>query len=261
MFQLENIIKLEDTKTAKPLFAGMQETLVWSCLEKKQGAIYVRDTEKTESAMALLGDFCFFAGKPDRGLVQFKPEGRIGAFILMIPPDEAWSGLIEEVYKKRARRVKRYAIKKEEHVWNLEKLQEIVDALPKEYTIQMIGEEIFHYAGDHSWAADWVSQFADYADYREHGLGAVVLKDGEPVSGASSYSYYSGGIEIEIDTHPDFRRKGLAAICGAKLILECEKRGLYPSWDAQNLWSVALAEKLGYHFEREYVTYEVSEYG
>ena len=254
------MFKIEDTGKVKALFAGMNETLVWSCLEKKQGAVYVLDTETPESAMAVLGDFCFFAGKAAGKLVRFKPEDKDGNFILMIPPDEAWAGLIEEIYGERAKRVKRYAIKKEAHVWDLEKLQRIVEALPEEYTVRMIDGEIFNYARKHEWAEDWVSQFADYEDYRTHGLGVVILKDGVPVSGASSYSCYSKGIEIEIDTHPDFRRKGLAAVCGAKLILECEKRGLYPSWDAQNLWSVALAEKLGYHLDHDYVTYEISGY-
>ena len=55
-------------------------------------------------------------------------------------------------------------------------------------------------------------------------------------------------------------RKGLAYACGAKLILECIKNGLYPSWDAQNKWSVALAEKLGYHFSHEYIAYEIIGY-
>lgn len=105
---------------------------------------------------------------------------------------------------------------------------------------------------------DLVSQFDDYELYRKHGLGVVVEKDGEPVSGASSYSGYMGGIEIEIDTREDYRRRGLATVCGAKLILECLDRGWYPSWDAQNKWSVGLAEKLGYHFDREYEVFEIT---
>lgn len=80
------------------------------------------------------------------------------------------------------------------------------------------------------------------------------------IAGASSYSRYDKGIEIEIDTREDHRRKGLAYVCGAKLILECLEEGLYPSWDAQNKWSVALAEKLGYHFSHEYVAYEIMGY-
>ena len=56
------------------------------------------------------------------------------------------------------------------------------------------------------------------------------------------------------------RRIGLASACGAKLILECINRNLYPSCDAQNKRSVALAEKLGYQFDKEYVAYEVNGY-
>lgn len=49
--------------------------------------------------------------------------------------------------------------------------------------------------------------------------------------------------------------------CGAKLILECINRNIYPSWDAQNKGSVELAEKLGYHFDKEYIAYEINGYG
>ncbi len=102
-----------------------------------------------------------------------------------------------------------------------------------------------------------MAQFPDYDGYRSLGLGAVILKDNAVVSGASSYSRYLGGIEIEIDTKKEYRRKGLAYICGAKLILECLKRDLYPSWDAQNKASVALAEKLGYHYSHSYKAIEI----
>ncbi len=71
------------------------------------------------------------------------------------------------------------------------------------------------------------------------------MKNGELVAGASSYAFYKGGIEVEIDTKEEERRKGLALVCAAKLILECLERGLYPSWDAHNKESLALAEKLG----------------
>ena len=45
--------------------------------------------------------------------------------------------------------------------------------------------------------------------------------------------------------------------CAAQLILKCLEKGWYPSWDAANLWSVALAEKLGYHRGEEYMIYEI----
>lgn len=39
------------------------------------------------------------------------------------------------------------------------------------------------------------------------------------------------------------------------LRLDTLERGLYPSWDAANQESVALAEKLGYHLDHAYEVY------
>lgn len=87
-----------------------------------------------------------------------------------------------------------------------------------------------------------------------------MLKDHLPVSGASSYSSYRGGIEIQVDTKKEYRGCGLASAACAKLILECQRRGWYPSWDAHNIKSVGLAEKLGYHYAGEYSVFEIHGY-
>ena len=55
------------------------------------------------------------------------------------------------------------------------------------------------------------------------------------------------------------RRKHFATIACSALILKCLDEGLYPSWDAQNMHSVRLAEKLGYEFDHAYTAYEVAE--
>ncbi len=99
--------------------------------------------------------------------------------------------------------------------------------------------------------------FASKAAYLEQGRGFAVLKGGEPVAMASSYTVYREGIEIEIDTLEGERRKGLATALAAALILSCLQDGLYPSWDAANMDSVRLAEKLGYAFSHEYCCYAV----
>ena len=104
--------------------------------------------------------------------------------------------------------------------------------------------------------ADFVSVFGSKEQYLKDGRGVVILKDGRIVSGASSYSRYRKGIEIEVDTALEERRKGLAGAACASLIMSCLEEGLYPSWDAQNLTSVHLAEKLGYELSHAYVAYE-----
>lgn len=256
------VYELRDTEKAAPLFEGWQESMIWSCLQKVMGKIYTDSQEQPASAMALLADFCFFAGKPDAELVRYwaglcLPDTTASWGIIMVPQKRVWGELIESCWKEKARKTTRYAIKKEPGIFDREKLQAAVTALPEGFTLKMIDEALYLQCREIPWCRDWVANYADYAMYRKYGMGAVILKDGEPVSGASSYTSYRSGIEIEIDTREDCRRKGLAYICGAKLILECLERGWYPSWDAHNPWSVALAEKLGYHFDHEYTVYEV----
>lgn len=251
------VIHKKPDKKAAALFHPWQETLIWSCLQGIMGKIYVNAVENPVSGMALLGDFCFLAGKPEQAFVRQAPQIEQKDFLIIVPQHEGWSDLIEGCFQKNAKKVVRYALKKEPDVFCKEKLQAAVNSLPDGYTLKMIDETLFWHCRKSAWSRDWTAQYADYQQYQAYGLGVVAEKDGEPVSGASSYSGYNGGIEIEIDTREDYRRKGLAYACGAGLILECLKRGWYPSWDAQNKWSLALAEKLGYHFDREYTAYEV----
>lgn len=140
---------------------------------------------------------------------------------------------------------------------NKEKLERAVSALPSQYTLSMIDERLYHLCKTETWSSDLVSQFSDYEQYRQLGIGAVIYKDNLIISGASSYSRYRDGIEIEIDTKEEYRRKGLAYICAAKLILECLKHNLYPSWDAHNLASISLAQKLGYRYSHTYTAVEI----
>lgn len=222
------------------------------------GKIYADSQENPVSAMAVLGDFCFLAGAPKKEFVLSEFTYGKEDFMIMVPGNEGWAELIETSLGEKAKKVIRYAVKKEPDIFDREKLERIVEKLSAGYALKPIDEALFEHCKETDWCRDWVAQYRDYDTYRKYGLGVVILKDGIPVSGASSYSGYRGGIEVEIDTREDYRRKGLALISGAKLILECLKRGWYPSWDAQNKWSAALAEKLGYHFDHAYTAYEVT---
>ena len=265
------VYRIQDGKTAEALFAGWEESLIWSCLRGTMGYLYADAQDEPHSAMAILGDFVFFAGKPNRELAVYKPDWCTRDFIIAVPQGQGWADVIEDCWKEKAKKVVRYAMKKEEDVFDRDRLRSIVAGLLPEYTISLLDEGLYDYCRKTDWCGDFVSQFADWKTYRELGLGVMVLKDKIPVAGASSYSAYrgtdrrdeagkNGGIAIEIDTREDYRRQGLASVCGARLILECLDRGLYPSWDAQNRWSVSLAEKLGYHFSHEYTAYEIQGY-
>ena len=251
------IFEIERPQKAAPLFEGWQQTMIWSCLQGIMGHLYADSREEFTCAMAMLGDFCFLAGSPKTELVSYKPEWCSQDFMIMVPQNAGWAEAIERCYGKRAKRIVRHAMKKESRSFDETALQRAVDALPEGYELSMIDEKLFERCRSMDWCRDWVSQHSSYEQYQKHGLGVVVQKNGELVSGASSYSGYLGGIEIEIDTKQEYRRKGLAYVCGAKLILECLKRGWHPSWDAHNLWSAALAKKLGYQYDHAYDAYEI----
>ena len=238
------------------LFDGWQETMIWSALQGIMGKIDAACDRQgiPRAARVLSADFAFLAGEPTIALVDDLMDDR--DFLLAVPQNESWAKLIAACFPE-AKRITRYAIKKEGDIFDRGQLVAFAAALPKEYTLAPIDRALFHKALEQRWSRDFCANFEDYAMYEKWGLGVAVLRQGEIVSGASSYTAYQGGIEVEIHTRRDCRRKGLALACASQLILDCLDRGLYPSWDAANLESVALAQKLGYHFDREYLTLEL----
>ncbi|MBR4760942.1 MAG: GNAT family N-acetyltransferase [Lachnospiraceae bacterium] len=246
------VYELSDTYKAESIFEGWQETLIYSCLQKVMGKVFVTDPINPVSASALVGCFEFYAGDPDVELVKNKP----GGFVIMVPQNEAWAQLIESVYPD-AKRVTRYAIKKDTQ-FDVEALKKNLQMLPDGYELKPIDYSVYDLCLGSPVTVDFVSAFESREKYLKDGRGMVILKDGRIVSGASSYTRYREGIEIEVDTVESERRKNLALIVCSALILRCLEEGLYPSWDAQNMGSVHLAEKLGYEFDHEYAAYEVA---
>jgi len=245
------IYRLEDTSKVRDIFDGWEDTCVWSCLQKVMGAIYVTDTEAPKSAIAYVGCFAFCSGEPDRELLLGKPAG----FFIMVPENEAWSAMIEECFSD-CRRVTRYAIRKDTK-FDRGVLEKYLGTLPDGYELRKIDGELYDRCLTDPQTASFVACFESKEQFLALGRGYVILRDGRIVSGASSYSRYLEGIEIEVATVKEERQKGLARVCCAALILQCLSEGLYPSWDAHNPISVHLAETLGYEFSHEYPAYEV----
>lgn len=250
------LIAEKDRESLADLLDGWEETMLWSYLQGFHGKAWADDPARPGSAQVWVGDFCFFAGQPELELVRNVPTGT--EFLLLVPQNENWAGLVEQVYGCACCRTKRYAFLKEPDVFDEKKLREYAGSLPEKYELRQIGEELYELAKSEGWSRDLCSQFPTYEAYRKNGLGFAAVCGGKLAGGASSYTRYRGGIEIEVDTRLDYRRQGVALACASRLILECRERGLYPSWDAANLKSAGLAEKLGYHFHCQYTAYELS---
>ena len=176
-----------------------------------------------------------------------------------MPQDEGWSLLIENHYPElgRVKKILRYATKKDTKFDKL-KLELFVNSLSQKYKLIRINQDYYCKCLEEEWSRDLVANYKNCEDYEQSGLGYLIVDGDKIISGASSFSYYDVWIEIETDTHEAYRKQGSATVVAAELILSCLEQNLYPSWDARNLASLYLAEKLGYTFSQEYIAYEVN---
>ena len=202
--------------------------MILSCLQGHMGQVRTRGGHPPESALCAIGDFCFFAGRPDPALV---------------------------------RQADRYALCGAPEDFDRDRLAAFAAALPPGFSLSPILAGHYPLLTAQDWSRDLCGNFRDGPDFARRGLGVIALRDGVPAAGASSYAVWDGGIEIQIDTRPDLRRRGLALSCGARLILTCLDQGLLPSWDAHDRRSAALAEKLGYRLDRPYPAYLLDQTG
>ena len=189
---MEKTVEIMEKNRIADLFAGWEETLIWSCLQDCMGRAFADSLENPRSAQILVGDFCFFAGRPSESLVRNKPDDRESNFVIMVPSSEEWAHVIEKVYQGCSKKIKRYAIKKEPDVFDKDKLENIVKNCPKGFSLGRIDEEVYRQAMENPWSADLCSQFKDYEDYRERGLGTAAFDGHILAAGASSYTVYRG---------------------------------------------------------------------
>ena len=233
-----------------PLVEDWPETIIRTCLQGHWGRAWADNAEAPKSARIVVGDFVFYAGEPDLEMVN-STEGFFRESILT-PQHAGWAALVEQVWGPTTEKLTRYAIKKEPDVFDRANLEKLVSGLPEGYEMRLLGKELVEQAQTEPWSWHLCGQYDGVEDFLRRGVGVGITYQGKLAASASSYSVYDTGIEIEIDTDPAHRGKGLATVCGAKLILTCLDRGLYPSWDAADLRSVHLAEKFGYHMDGAY---------
>ncbi|HOP11611.1 MAG TPA: GNAT family N-acetyltransferase [Oscillospiraceae bacterium] len=248
-------VPLKKIKNIAPLFSWSDDKLIVSCLQGYSGQAFADDPDFPTTALIVNTGFSFVGGNPASiqavELLECVPAGT------ELIPQPNWYDMVENILGPRARRRVRYGFKKDPSIFNREQLEKYAVNLPVSFYIKPIDSEIYDLLYSENWSRGLIENFPSKEAFLEKGFGFVVLFNGRPVSGASSYIVYDGGIEVEINTKPEYRRRGLASACGAQLILECLDRKLCPCWDAANLPSCLLAQKLGYQYTGEYTSYSI----
>ena len=229
-----------------PLFTGHKPSfLIDAVLQGYQGTAVADDEHTPRVARLILADVVTFGGDAARPLAR--------KWVAEMPPRRAiwpapggWHKLLFAIHGERLIRMKRHTLSGAE--LNVEYLRSLAKEIPEGFRIERIGIELARQivADSSLISKDHVTQFESPEDFVERGVGYVVLAGERIVSGVSSYAVCDRGIEIQVNTHPDFRGRGLATAVSARLLVHCLEAGLEAHWDAENAISVKLATRLGY---------------
>ncbi len=99
-----------------------------------------------------------------------------------------------------------------------------------------------------------IRMFGSIQQALEWGYGLCLLRDEALLCEAFAGPAANGVIEIGVETHPHYFRKGFAFITCAHLIHKMEELGYLTYWNCAkgNIASAMLARRLGYRSEKEY---------
>lgn len=261
-------IKKDKRDILRPLFASYTDTTVYSCLEGRNSSRAWADSETAPTAAVVFlggfrkgsGGFAFLAGDKScpciKELIRAYPEDYEGNGRIIVPPDISWKSVIEDAVGHELKDNMRYSLSKSEHHFDRAQLKAWAHSLPDGFELRFVDRELFGMLESCPWSPESVGNFVSYDEFeKDNAMGVACLHKGEIVGVVGSFSAYNGGIEIEIDTKEEYRKRGIARAGASMLIDACLERGLYPSWDAATKISLALAQSLGYVPTGEYVSY------
>lgn len=235
----------EERLALLPLYQNTKDTLLLSGLQGHLGRAFLSDDG--QSALLLVQGFIFLAGKADEAFFREAMECDPGCFLTFSGSDD-WLSIAASWGADIA--MTRYSLDTPAE-FDREKLEKL--AVPPEgFELKAADEALYHACLKEDWCNDCVSAFPDYNDFARDGFAVMALYEGKIAAACGTYAFSDGQWEIEIDTHSDFRRRGLAAACGAAFILHCLERKMAPHWDAMTPISLALAQKLGFENPRPY---------
>jgi GNAT superfamily N-acetyltransferase len=249
------VIAPTNRERLRPIFAGFPglHGVVDAALEGEMGMVRVDDPHNPRFAHIDL-DFDLLAGDPNTEAAEEMVRGLSPPFGLVTSSPD-WEPLVRRIWGARLETRTRVAFEPGE--WDRPRLTSLKEGLPQDFLLKRI--QLADAGRFEKLADSLVYNFPSLEDFAARGVGFGVDHEGRFVSGCASFALCSHSLEFEIQTHPDFRRRGLATACAAAMIEYCLDHGLKACWDAHNEMSAALATKLGFVRPAPYTAYEVND--
>lgn len=189
------------------------------------------------------GTFTVFAGSPDKTTAAPFIAALKGPCGIQPSPAQ-WLEWIKVTWNNRIQVFKRYTFS--HHHLEKNKLQALIARHPLKNNIQKIDLAIATRLRNDDWGRYHFLNYHSAAHFIEQSTGYCIMEGDVIAAACTAALVCSKGIEMNIITHPEFRKKGLATIVAASMITDCLEKGLEPHWDAANDISKTLALKLGY---------------
>jgi GNAT superfamily N-acetyltransferase len=257
-------VKKEDRKAMTPLFEGLEDSMVIAYLQGFMGDGYVDRMPEPRVGLIVSAEYCFFGGDftlPEARemasrLFEVTPLNQM----IAIYPDKqtGWLDLLMLLEELHPASLPRFGIVQRDYEFDMNKLQAITQNIPEGLELVRFDEELYEQAMAEHWSMAFCEAFASPEEYLTQGFGYAVTDQGKLVAGASTMTVYEGGTETQVATRPGYEGRGLALACSAAFILECDRRGMRPCWDAANEASLHMAQKLGYEYRGLYMTVELN---
>lgn len=242
---MELIENIEDLNKLRYLFKDIRFYMGNSVLDGLMGRAYADNIDNPKFAILIVRSYCFMSGNLEKQNLKELIDNKLNGYKII--PSDNLKTAIEELFGDNVNKTERYSLKKDPE-FDKERLQDYVGKISKDYNFQKIDKMLAEKIKE--------TQFINITDnYEKYGIGYCCIYNNEIVGVASSNIFYKDGIEVNIKVKEEHRRKGIATALASQLILECLKQNKKISWDASNLNSVGLAQKLGFEYDSTYSTY------
>lgn len=243
------MIITEPGKEIRALFFGMKDGVLRAALNGK-GKIFADNAENPCSAAAIIGGYCFFAGRPDILIASYIPADRE----VTVEASTEWYNMLRELFDGRTKPFVRYETKKISW-FNVKRLMKEVKKLPDGLEIFEIGEKEFSALKTSDFAGSALELFENIEEFKKSSFGFAVKSEKTAVAAAVCLASFDGGAVLCPLANKGFE-EALPAV-SALFIMDCIRRGLYPYFTADDKEQLKLAQSLGYVYRTAKVCYRI----
>ncbi len=237
---------MDDRTNIVHVFAGHRhaEAILFQTLRLGLGHLRVDSVSEPNVAWFSYYPMNFVAGNPHSDEAQLLVE-TIPYLNIIIVPDDDWARLVKEQYGEELRVQQRTKFNPDS--LDIAMIRRLKNNIPSGFELQKINRDNLRRVNP-AVCRIIDLHFRGVDGLLQHGVGFCAVQENQIFSLAYSAFPFIDEFQVQVDTveSPHYRRRGLATAVSAALIEYALENDIVPHWDAANLASIKLAEKLGY---------------